>query len=121
MTRKRFSATALMARLLEFDGKCADPECRCKLGGSHSRIEWDHIIPLEMRGEDAIDNLQPLCTACHKRKTKTDKGHIAKAKRMDQRQAGIRRQSRSSFPTNKDGKFKAKIGGGIEKRWKTRE
>lgn len=111
MTRKRFSATALTKRLLEFDGKCADPECRCKLGGSHSRIEWDHIIPLEMRGEDAIDNLQPLCTACHKRKTKTDKGHIAKAKRMEQREAGVRRQPKSVIPGSAASGWKRKMNG----------
>ena len=116
MTRKRFSATALTKRLLEFDGKCADPECRCKLGGSHSRIEWDHIIPLGMRGEDAIDNLQPLCTACHKRKTKTDKGRIAKAKRMDQREAGIKRQSRNPLPCGRGSKLKKKIGGEVVER-----
>lgn len=116
MTRKRFSATALTKRLLEFDGKCADPECGCKLGGSHSRIEWDHIIPLEMRGEDAIDNLQPLCTACHKRKTKTDKGHIAKAKRMDQREAGIRRQAKSVIPGSTASGWKRKMNGEWVKR-----
>ena len=116
MTRKTFSATALAARLLEFDGRCAEPDCRCKLGGVHGRIEWDHIIPLAMGGEDKIDNLQPLCVADHKRKTATDKKHIGKAKRMDQRAAGISRQSRTPFSTNRNGQFKAKIGGGVEKR-----
>ena len=116
MTRKRFSAKALMARLLEYDGKCAEPECRCKLGGSHGRIEWDHIIPLAMRGRDEIENLQPLCVACHKRKTKDDKGDIGKAKRMDQRAAGISRQSRNPFSTNRDGQFKKTIDGRVVRR-----
>jgi len=44
MTRKRFSASSYLARLLEFDGRCAD--CDCKTGGSNG-LDWDHIIPLE--------------------------------------------------------------------------
>jgi len=31
--------------------------------------EVDHIIELDRGGEDTIDNLQPLCTQCHKVKT----------------------------------------------------
>lgn len=29
----------------------------------------DHVIELDAGGEDTIDNLQPLCNACHKAKT----------------------------------------------------
>lgn len=31
--------------------------------------EIDHIIELDAGGEDALENLQPLCVACHKAKT----------------------------------------------------
>ena len=95
MTRKRFSAKAYMSRLLEFGGKCAD--CGCKTGGANG-LDWDHVTPLEMGGEDTLDNLQPLCKPCHKLKTREDKRHIGKAKRMDQRQAGIGRQITKRYP-----------------------
>ena len=113
MTRRRFSAKALMSRLLEFSGKCA--ECDCKVGGT-AGMEWDHIIPLEMGGEDKIDNLQPLCRPCHKAKTKQDAGHIAKAKRMRQRRAGIARQPRAVIPGSKASRWRRKIDGTIERR-----
>lgn len=113
MTRRRFSSTALMARLLSFDGKCA--ACGCKTGGANG-LEWDHIIPLKLGGEDTLENLQPLCKACHKPKTAEDLKHIAKSKRMQQRQAGIPRQSRSSFKTNRDGPLKKKITGEVIRR-----
>lgn len=29
----------------------------------------DHITPKRLGGQDALDNLQPLCHACHARKT----------------------------------------------------
>lgn len=91
MTRRRFSARTLMTRLLEFSGRCAG--CSCKVGGA-AGLEWDHIIALELWGEDTIDNLQPLCRGCHRGKTRQDAAHIAKAKRMQQRKAGIKRQGK---------------------------
>lgn len=111
MTRRRFSTKALMARLLEFNGRCA--ECGGKLGGAHGAPEWDHITPLAMGGEDAIENLQPLHRACHRAKTDGDVTHIAKAKRMDQREAGIRRQPRSLIPGSKGSGFRRKMDGTI--------
>jgi len=94
MTRRRFSEKAYLERLLEFAGKCAC--CDCKAGGA-AGLEWDHVIPLAMGGDDTIDNLEPLCRLCHRAKTKTDVGHIAKAKRMQKRGMGIKRQSRGGF------------------------
>lgn len=114
MTRKRFSATALTKRLLEFDGKCA--ECSGKFGGSHGKPEWDHIIPLELGGDDAIENLQPLHKGCHKAKTKEDVGHIAKSKRMQQRASGIDRQPKAVIPGSTASGWKHKMNGDWVKR-----
>ena len=108
MTRRRFPARALMARLLDFDGRCA--ECGCKVGGS-AGLEFDHVIPLEMGGDDALDNLQPLCRADHRAKTAQDVGHIAKAKRMTQRAAGISRQPRAIIPGSKASGWKRTLDG----------
>jgi 5-methylcytosine-specific restriction enzyme A len=113
MSRKRFPARALMARLLEFGGRCAD--CRCKTGGA-AGLDWDHIHPLAMGGADELDNLQPLCRGCHKAKTKTDAAQIGKARRMDQRNAGIKRQPRNPLPGSKSSKFKRRIDGTVESR-----
>jgi len=45
-------------------------------------LEIDHIIPLELGGSDDEDNLQALCYAHHKAKTKEDIKRIAKARRL---------------------------------------
>ena len=37
-------------------------------------IELDHITPLAKGGSDTDDNLQPLCAACHTKKTRTEAG-----------------------------------------------
>jgi 5-methylcytosine-specific restriction protein A len=34
--------------------------------------EVDHIIPKAQDGEDDFDNLQSICTECHKAKTKRE-------------------------------------------------
>ena len=111
MTRRRFSERDYAARLLEFDGCCA--ECGNKIGGVHGAIEWDHELALEMGGEDTIENLRPVHPGCHKKKTARDIGQIAKAKRMNKRDAGIRRQSRNPLPGSKASKWKKKLDGTV--------
>ena len=40
----------------------------CALCGAPA-TDVDHIVPKRWGGTDDADNLQPLCKACHKRKT----------------------------------------------------
>jgi 5-methylcytosine-specific restriction enzyme A len=47
--------------------RCASTNC--DLVGELEGYDLDHIIPLWKGGEDADDNLQALCPACHRRKT----------------------------------------------------
>jgi len=89
MSRKKFSKRNLEKRLKEvFGGKCA--MCKCEIDGT-SGLEWDHVIPLKIGGEDALENLQPLCIRDHRLKTKGDVATIAKATRQRQRNLGIRK------------------------------
>lgn len=116
MKRRRFSETALMRRLLEFDGRCA---CGChqKVGGA-AGLEWDHVIPLANGGADEIENLQPLTRSCHKKKTAEDAGNIAKAKRMQRREAGIKKQSRWPLRGGRNDTIKRKLDGTVVPRGK---
>lgn len=113
MTRRRFSAKALLEKLIEHKGNCA--VCGFKTGGS-AGLEWDHVIPLEMGGDDTLENLQPLCRPCHRAKTRQDAGHTAKAKRMQQREAGISRQPKKTIPGSKASGWKRKMDGTAERR-----
>ena len=49
----------------------AEPLCRyCKAKGIiRQATEVDHVQELAFGGSDTEDNLQPLCTPCHDRKT----------------------------------------------------
>lgn len=75
----------------------------------HTGCELNHVVPLALGGDDDRNNLEALCRACHRDLTAREHaGQIAKAKRSDQRMAGIRRQTRNPLPGSR--------GSGIRKR-----
>jgi 5-methylcytosine-specific restriction protein A len=45
---------------------------KCHCGVFASAIDVDHIVPLAHGGEDIDSNIQALCRACHKLKTRSD-------------------------------------------------
>jgi 5-methylcytosine-specific restriction endonuclease McrA len=81
---------ARRARILARDGhRCRYPGCDRTTG-----LEVDHIVALGLGGRDSDENLETLCAAHHRQKTKRDAGLIAKAKR-----AGAKH--RGKFPPSK--------------------
>jgi 5-methylcytosine-specific restriction protein A len=110
--RRRFSRTALTARLAAFGGRCA--ECRVEIGPA-TGLEWDHIIPLELGGDDMLENLQPLCRADHTVKTATDVARIAKAKRVSARHLGIK-GAKAIIPGSKASGLRKRLNGTVERR-----
>lgn len=110
MTRRRkFTAKALLQRLVAHGGKCA---CGCgQRIDQTTGCEWDHIVPLAIGGVDELDNLQPLTSKCHRAKTSDDAGTIAKTRRQEQRAAGISRQPAAVIPGSKASPWKRTIDG----------
>ena len=39
---------------------------KCVNCGFEDRIEWHHVVPLEIGGNDTFENMIPLCHECHK-------------------------------------------------------
>ena len=66
---RKWNKTSRAARSIE-------PLCRlCAASGQTTpAVCVDHIIPLMDGGKSTADNLQPLCKACHARKTNADMG-----------------------------------------------
>lgn len=112
-------------------------EGRCHICGekitASEKWDLDHIIALGISGDDSDGNLAPAHIACHRRKTsKADVPAIAKAKRMEKRLGPIappcsttctpipkpqkRERKPTSFRTNRNGAFKKKMDGSIERR-----
>lgn len=111
MSRVEFTKNTKRDAAARSEGKCESCGMRLRSGGYH----YDHIVPTWLSGDNSLENCAVTCLACHKHKTgKRDVPMIAKAKRVRDREQGIK--SRSSFQTNRDGPFKAKIGGGVVRR-----
>lgn len=115
-TERRAIPYAWKARIWAHqDFRCA--KCKARLP-TPSDAEYDHILPLALKGEHAERNIEALCPRpCHLEKTKADVKRISKAKRQSrllqprepskrpfgQRRFQKRKPSESSPPTIRDG------------------
>lgn len=91
--------------------------CGETIDGTRDRWEVEHVIALEMGGDEAkgSPNLQPAHVGCHKVKTAVDAWAIAKAKRREARHIGAN-TTRSPLPCGRGSKWKKKINGAVERR-----
>jgi 5-methylcytosine-specific restriction endonuclease McrA len=65
---------------------------RCPVKLTIGKYHYDHVIPDGLGGDPTLENCAVLCTACHKDKTTTkDVPAIAKTKRIQDRQKGIKK------------------------------
>lgn len=74
---RRRPSVELKRRILESQQGCC-LSCGKELG----LVEFDHVIPLGLGGDNAADNWAAVCPPCHKSKTRSDLKRIAKAKRQ---------------------------------------
>ena len=114
--RRRISATERASIFTDAGGVCHI--CGFTIDGSREAWEIEHIIPLEMGGDEAkgSTNLAPAHALCHRPKSAEDARHIAKAKRMQQRGVGIKRQPSSVVPGSKASRWKRKVDGTVVRR-----
>jgi 5-methylcytosine-specific restriction endonuclease McrA len=68
------------------DHVCARPGC------PERATDVDHILPLWLGGSNREKNLEGLCPAHHAAKTKAEASLRAKAKRIEARENGTRRE-----------------------------
>jgi len=106
--RREFSKQVKRDAFLRADGQCEG--CGAKL--TFGKYHYDHIIPDGLGGEPTLENCGVLCTPCHKVKTTTkDVPAIAKTKRIQDRQKGIKNPSK--FACSRDSKWKKRIDGTV--------
>ena len=78
---------------------------------------WDleHVVALINGGQNREANMAPILRGkAHREKSRQDVSEMAKVNRIRKRHYGTGK--RSSFATARNGPFKAKIGGGVERR-----
>ena len=111
MKRQEFSKRTKLQAWERDNGICG----RCKLPIVGERADFDHIIPDTFSHDCAVDNCMPVHIRCHRQKTsEEDIPRIAKSNRVRAKHLGISR--RSSFQTNRDGRWKRKMNGEIIRR-----
>jgi 5-methylcytosine-specific restriction protein A len=98
---------------LAADGHCAI--CKRKISPSTDKWTCDHIKALINGGGNRETNLQVLCEWCDKPKTVFDLKEKAATYRRRKRHYGIKRK-RPSFATNRDGPFRKRVDGTVERR-----
>jgi len=112
MTRAEFSKRTKLQAFDRAGGRCE--LCGVKLSVGY--IEYDHAIPCVLGGEATLDNCVVACRSCHRLKTSSkDIPIIAKSNRQRAKHIGIKR-GRSSFQTNRDGPFRKRMNGTVERR-----
>jgi len=89
MTRRRSISRTERVRIFEAaQGLCHI--CGEAIDGTRERWDVDHVVPLQLGGDDHGDNLQPAHVACHATKTPADVKQIAKAKRVHAKHIGAK-------------------------------
>lgn len=88
--RREFPKLVKREALSRANGFCEGPGCGAAL--HVGRYHFDHDIPDGLGGEPELWNCKVLCHACHSVKTRTiDVPTIAKAKRVNDKQNGIKK------------------------------
>lgn len=113
-TRTEFS-DKVKVQAFERCGGCCDG-CGVKIVPGNGP-EYDHRLPDALGGTATLENCDVLCRNCHGAKTaKVDVPAIARAKRLHRKQIGAASKPRSKLAGGKDGRWKRKVGGGVEQR-----
>ena len=112
--RPTFSTSFRLSLFLKRKGTCA--ACSQKIDAGKA-WDIDHILPLAMGGTNAPENLQILCSPCHRAKTShSDIPRIAKTKRLKACHLGARAPSRRPIPGNRRSSWKRKMDGSVVRR-----
>ena len=105
MSRREFPKTVKRDAFVRANGLCEGNGCGAKL--MPAKFHYDHDIADGLGGEPELWNCKVLCHACHSEKTrKHDVPLIAKTKRIQDREKGIKRPRRITRWRRMDGSIR---------------
>ena len=108
-SRAEFTRTTRLAAWDRCGGKCDG--CGRKIFPGDGP-EYDHRIPAEQGGDNALGNCQMLCRGCHKAKTRGDMKVIAKSRSVRAKHVGASKP-RQIMPGSKASRWKRKVDGTV--------
>lgn len=82
LTRAEYRCEAVGALYGFNDGQ----RCNCALSLG---VQFDHILPAELGGDNSLANCRALCVQCHKFKTRDDIKRIRKSDRQRDKSTGV--------------------------------
>lgn len=116
--RNEFSKKTKLAAFQRAEGCCE--VCTLKITAAIGPTQYDHRIPDGLDGDNSLENCQVLCKPCHDLKTFTaidgDVSKIAKAKRINSKQANADGRRSPAIPGSRRSPYKRKMDGTIERR-----
>ncbi|WP_375553356.1 HNH endonuclease [Roseovarius mucosus] len=95
MTRRNMTPARRLRIFTAAGGVCHI--CGGKIDATREKWDADHVIALEISGDDSDDNLRPAHERCHRgagSKTSEDQRIIAKAKRIEAKHKGAKKATR---------------------------
>jgi 5-methylcytosine-specific restriction endonuclease McrA len=113
MTRRRSMTPLRRARIFEAAGGVCHI-CRLRIAVGEP-WEAEHIVALEISGDDSDANIAPAHVACHRAKTAEDAGRIAKARRVHAKHIGAYR-AKATLPGSRASKWKRRVDGTVVRR-----
>ncbi len=111
MMRAEFSKRTKHIAWVRAGGNCE--QCTAKL--FPRKYEFHHQKECAFSGNAELDNCIVLCRNCHSAITKKRAAVIAKSNRVRSKHIGVR-SKRPSFPTNRNGLFRKRMNGQVERR-----
>lgn len=118
MTRRQeFSANTKAKAFRRANERCEI--CTRKVGLGGEPAEYDHHpVSADDGGSNDLSNCRVLCRECHLQHTRQQTTERAEGRRHLRRRAGVRpsRKWRRPLPGSRDSGWKAKVGGGWERR-----
>ena len=108
--RSEFTKAIKLAEWEAAGGHCR--KCNAKL--YTGKFEFHHDLESTFSHDSSANNICVLCINCHSEITKARAPVIAKSNRQRVKHLGL--QKRSSFQTNRSGKFKKLMSGKVERR-----
>jgi 5-methylcytosine-specific restriction protein A len=86
--RMEFSAKTRALAFARANGICEG--CR-KMKLTVGKFDYDHIHTAAEGGDNSLENCAVLCRGCHRAKTNTDVGRMAKTERQKRKHYGIKK------------------------------
>jgi 5-methylcytosine-specific restriction endonuclease McrA len=117
MSRAEFTTATKREALRRSGGHCEaiveGVRCNAPLGYG---VDFDHVDADYFSKDNSLENCAAICRTCHKAKTRQDVKKIAKSKRIQDRELGIKRKSSRPMPGSKASGFRIRMNRTVERR-----